>query len=149
MDRGTFDKVDASSEVMYGPKGVVVCGYGAGEHEPLIGFLQRVCGEDLRVVFAGDGAAGDSLHDLLARPHRCGEGDPSTLRRALVLSGLTQKELHTLMGAYRRSGLPKQLWAVLTPTSETWALGDLLEELARESEALQRSRRRAGKRRRK
>jgi hypothetical protein len=136
MSEGTFSRVDPSGERMYGPRGVVVCGYPAGEHGPLIELLAKVCGSDLAVRFAGEAAAEETLADLLALPHRWGEGLESSLRRALVLSGLTRKELHTLMAAYRSSGLPGQLWAVLTPTSEGWALRDLLAELARESEAV-------------
>ncbi len=86
MSQGTFSKVKATDDRMYGTRGLVACGYPPEEHAPLFVF--------------------------------------------------TQKELHTLMGAYRRAGLAKQLWATLTPTSEDWSLSDLLEELAREAEAV-------------
>lgn len=136
MSEGTFGRVDPSEERMYGPRGVVVCGYPPAEHVPLIVLLQKVCGHELTVRFAGEEAVRETLADLLALPHRWGEGLESGLSRALVLSGLTQKELHTLMAAYRQSGLSPQLWAVLTPISEGWALRDLLAELSREAEAV-------------
>ncbi len=136
MSRGTFNKVDASDERMYGPRGIVVCGYPPEEHGPLAGFLETLCGRDVKVVFAGEALLQETLRDILALPDRSGEGGPSGLPRGMVLSGLSQKELHALMAAYRKSGLPGQLWAALTPTSETWALEDLLKELAREAEAM-------------
>ena len=136
MSQGTFSKVKATDDRMYGTRGLVACGYPPEEHAPLSGFLERVGGPDLPVVFATEQIAGHPLKEILALPHRSGEGEPSELRRAMVLSGFTQRELHTLMGAYRRAGLPKQLWATLTPVSEDWSLSDLLEELAREAEAM-------------
>jgi hypothetical protein len=40
------------------------------------------------------------------------------------------------MDAYRQAGLPTQLWATLTPISENWLLGHLLNELVKENEIL-------------
>ena len=136
MSQGTFRKVRATDDRMHGPRGLVACGYPPEEHAPLAGFLERVGGTDLPLVFASEQTASQTLKEILALPHRSGEGEPSRLPRAMVLSGFTQKELHTLMGAYRQAGLPGQLWATLTPISESWSLFDLLEELAREAEAM-------------
>jgi hypothetical protein len=58
------------------------------------------------------------------------------MEKAIVVSGLTQKELAKLMAAYRKLTWPKPFWAAVTPTSETWTLRRLLEELAAENEAL-------------
>jgi len=41
------------------------------------------------------------------------------------------------MTACKKSGMQNPLWAVLTPVSETWTVQQLLAELAREREALQ------------
>jgi hypothetical protein len=61
-------------------------------------------------------------------------GEPADLPRAVIMSGFTQNEVHRIMSAYRQAGLPAQLWATLTPVSENWLLGDLLEELLKEDE---------------
>jgi hypothetical protein len=45
------------------------------------------------------------------------------------MGGITQKELHQLMGTYSNNGMSPALWAVLTSTSETWSLKMLLKEL--------------------
>ncbi len=76
--------------------------------------------------------------ELLSLPHESGKGFKSSLGRAMILSGFTQRELHGLMGAFRKAGLPRQLWATLTPTSESWTARELLEELPREAEAMSR-----------
>jgi hypothetical protein len=62
------------------------------------------------------------------------------MKRAVIMSGFTQKELHALMAAYRGSELPSQLWATLTPVSENWSVADLLDELAAEAEAIKKQR---------
>ena len=140
MTEGTFHRVEDTDKRMYGPRGLVVCGYPPEEHAPLAEFMARLGGEDLSVIFVPDEGADRSLEETLALPHRSGEGLPSSLRRAMVLSGFTQRELHALMAAYRKAGLPAQLWATLTPTSESWTVRGLLEELACEAEAMKKNR---------
>ena len=54
----------------------------------------------------------------------------------MILSGITEKELSTIMAAWKHLGLPRQNWATLTPTSERWPLMDLLTELDLERLAL-------------
>jgi hypothetical protein len=39
----------------------------------------------------------------------------------------------------KESGMTQALWACLTPVSESWPLRQLLAELAREREAMQKS----------
>jgi hypothetical protein len=62
------------------------------------------------------------------------------MRRAIIMSGFTQNELHRLMTAYRNSGQPTQLWATLTPISENWLIEKLLGELAAEAETFKKQR---------
>ncbi|MBI5895900.1 MAG: DUF3783 domain-containing protein, partial [Desulfobacterales bacterium] len=42
----------------------------------------------------------------------------------------------TLMSGCRQAGMRQALWAALTPTSESWPLGQLLKELSTERAAL-------------
>ncbi len=138
MTGGTFQRVEKTDERMYGPRGLLVCGYPAEEHGPLMEFISRFGGGDLCVVFVSDVDKDRSLMELLTMPHESGKGLPSSLDRAMVLSGFTQRELYGLMAAFRKVGLPRQLWATLTPASESWTVRELLKELAREAEAMSR-----------
>jgi hypothetical protein len=135
MTDGTFQKLDGSSERMHGPRGIVVCGYPPTEHEPLADALGLIGLGDRPVLFVSVKDSTRTLREVLASGDRSGMAEPSDLPRALILSGFTQQELHTLMSAYRQAGLPSQLWATLTPVSENWTLGDLLKELQKEAEA--------------
>ena len=136
MRNGTFTKVDKSEEKMYGPRQLIVCGYTSGQQPIFLALLNQIDMADLPVKFITDADSHRTLKDVLAMKEKTGEGKPSTLSRAIIMCGLTHKELHRLMGVYRGSGFPKQLWATLTPVSENWTVKDLLEELAKESEAM-------------
>jgi hypothetical protein len=138
MTDGTFQRVERSAERMYGPKGIVVCGYPPAEHEPLADALAQIGLGDRPLLFTGLKDAGRTLQEVFSSGDRSGMGEPSDLPRALILSGFTQQELHTLMSAYRQAALPSQLWATLTPVSEHWTLGNLLDELLKEAEAFRR-----------
>jgi hypothetical protein len=142
VTEGTFQKVEKSSERMYGPKGIVVCGYPPDEHGPLAEALGQIGLGDRPFLFALPKDVGRTLRDMLASCDRSGMGEPSELPRALIMSGFTQQELHILMSAYRQAGLPSQLWATLTPISENWTLGDLLKELLKEAKAFRKQDRR-------
>lgn len=136
MSEGKFEKIQESDERMYGPKGVLVCGYPPPEHRFFALFMERAGFGDRPVVFPTNEDAGKTLKELLGLTTGSGIGQPADLPRAVVMSGFTQNEVHRIMHAYRQAGLPAQLWATLTPVSENWLLADLLKELIKERETL-------------
>ncbi len=137
MEKGQFKKVARTDERMHGPRKILVCGYGPKDQESVLSLLAANQLHDLPVIFVRTVDLDCLLADLLEQDHASGLGEPSQMRRAIIMSGFIQKELHTLMSAYRGSGLPNQLWAALTPISENWPVTDLLEELAKEAEAME------------
>ena len=139
MDGGTFSKVEKSSKAMYGPRGILVCGYTKEEQKAFASVLKKIQMSDIPVSFPGDADAPKTLKTLLEKTET-GDTKHSSLRRAVVMSGLTQTELHNLIGSHRESGLPYPLWASLTPVSENWPLKDLLEALEQEAMALKKRR---------
>jgi hypothetical protein len=139
MTNGTFEKIGKSEERMYGPSGIIVCGYPPPEHEPLANALEKLGLGDRPIIFVTNNTASETLKDVLAFENRSGLGQPSDMARAVIMSGFTQEEVHRLMNAYRQAGLPRQLWATLTPASETWSVSHLQEELAAEDEALKKT----------
>ena len=125
---------------MYGTRGILVCGYSSSEQLSFMSFLEHAGFQDFTVIFVTSSQSTNTLKELLALPNRSGHGEESDMRRAIIMSGFTQKELHKLMTAYRHAELPSQLWASLTPISENWSTANLLEELAAESEAIKKQR---------
>ena len=134
MSEGNFEKIQESDERMYGPKGILVCGYPPPEHRFFALFMEKAGFSDRPIIFAKTEDAGKTLKELLGLNSGWGMGEPTDLPRAVIMSGFTQNEVHRIMVAYRQAGLPTQLWATLTPVSENWLLSDLLRELGKESE---------------
>lgn len=138
--KGSFTKIAKSEERMYGPKGLLVCGYPEEERADLIKLADKVGLGGIRVVFAASHDIGTSIGDILCHENKAGFEDESSMPRAVVMSGLTQNELHRLMAAYRKAGRPRQIWATLTPFSEKWPLEHLLNELQAEERAMKNAR---------
>jgi hypothetical protein len=138
MAEAAFHKVGTSAKRMHGPRCILICGYGADEQDPILSVIQSCGLSACPVVFASDEDADTYLRDLVRMESGKGQGVSSGLARAIIMSGLTEKELHALLSAYKREGLVRQLWATLTPISETWTLKALLEELAKEAAAFRR-----------
>ncbi len=133
-----FSKVKNSARKrLYGPRACLVCGYAAAEQDILLGMMARWNFADVPALFAGAADMDRPVGAILAEPSGYGLGLDSPLLRAIILSGLTEKELNTFMAAWKHLGLPRQNWATLTPTSEAWTLLDLLTELDLERVALE------------
>lgn len=132
MNDGEYQKITPSSDRLHGPKAIVFCGFKSTEHEPLINALSQIGFGDHRLIFATDEDIKKNLTKLLTSPDRSGMGEAADMPRATIMSGCTQMEVHTLMTAFKEAGLPRQLWATLTPVSESWLLGALLKELVKE-----------------
>lgn len=132
-----FSKVKNSARKrLHGPRACLACGYTAAEQDILLAMMARWSFADVPALFAGAADMDRPVGDILREPAGYGQGQDSPLPRAVVLSGLTEKELNTFMAAWKHLGLPRQNWAALTPTSESWTLIDLLTELDLERAAL-------------
>ena len=135
MSDNTFTKVTRSDNRLYGPLKLLLCGFPAEAQPKLARVLEAVGLAEIPVVWLSEDQAGSSLQDLLELPAGSGQGLSSKLPRALIVSGITENQLHTLMQACRRSGMQQALWATLTPTSEAWTLAYLLHLLRTRPEA--------------
>ncbi|MDR3641587.1 MAG: DUF3783 domain-containing protein [Humidesulfovibrio sp.] len=137
MSPSGFSKVGRSAKKrLYGPRAALVSGYTSAEQDLLLAMLERFHLGDIPTVFATGADMDRNVGELLASAPGHGRGKDSPLPRAIVLSGVLEKELSTIMAAWKHLGLPRQNWATLTPTSEGWPLIDLLTELDLERLAL-------------
>lgn len=138
MGKSDFSRVSGSAKkLLYGQRGALVCGYTVLDQDALLVMMERWNFGDVPVVFAGMDDAERPVGEVLKEPAGHGRGRDSLLPRAIVLSGVTEKELNTFMAAWKHLGLPQQNWAALTPTSEAWTVLDLLAELDMERIAMQ------------
>lgn len=139
MTDGTFEKIEHSDNRLYGPAKLLLCGFAVSV-QPKFNIVLEAAGlGDIPVVWVNEALVEKRLSELLALPDGSGQGEGSTLPRAIVVSGITENQLHALMALCRKSGMQKSLWAALTPTSETWPVRQLLIELQTEQKALTKS----------
>lgn len=137
MSDAEFQKVTQSEEILYGPRKLLLCGFAADVQSMFNELLNMIGITELPLVWVTEDQAETRVGDLIQLEDGSGIGASSSLPRAIIMSGITQKELHTLMSGCRQSGMQQLLWATLTPTSETWPIKDLLKELAAEHRAMQ------------
>jgi hypothetical protein len=134
--RGTFKKVGRSEERMYGPRGLLVCGYPQKEMDAFIRLVDKVGLADMRIIFTSSHDLETSVGDILTHENNNKSAGKLDIPRAVIMSGFTENELHSLMEAYREAGFVRQIWATVTPVSEEWLLKDLLTELQAEHRAM-------------
>lgn len=136
MSDNTFDKVERSDAPLYGPRRLILCGFPAAA-QPKFAYVLETAGlSGTAVVWVSENRADTPISDLLELADGTGVGEDSGLARAVVVSGITEGQLHRLMTVCRESGMRHALWAVLTPENEAWTVRNLLSELAAEREAL-------------
>ncbi len=137
MTDGEFQKVKRSDEALYGPRKLLLCGFAADIQSKFIALLDMIGLAGMPLVWVTEGQADLSVRELVKLENGTGAGLSSQLSRAIIMSGITQNELHLLMSGCRQAGMKQALWATLTPTSETWSLKNLLRELDAEHRAMQ------------
>ncbi len=136
MSKGTFEKVQHSDTPLFGPPKLLLCGFSAPAQPKFRSVMEMAGMDDVPVVWVNGKMGEKPLEALIELPDDSGAGEDSTLARAIVVSGITENQLHSLMALCRKSGMQNALWAVLTPTSQTWPMKDLLAELQAERGAL-------------
>ncbi len=134
--QGTFRPVGDSNECMHGARAVLVSGFESEEQQAFRALMDGCALAEVPTVYIVEAFLEHSLFELTRMPTETRAGQTAQLPRAVVMSGLTENELHALMGAYRESALPRPHWATVTPASEQWQVKRLLIELLKESEAL-------------
>lgn len=136
-DTASFSRVTRTSQPLYGPRRVLICGFTVEGQAFLDNVVSAAGIPNLDLVYARSSDLEMTLQDILAQSARTGRGEPSPMPAAIIMAGITENELHLLMSSYRKAGLPNPLWATLTPTSERWTLRQLLQELSSERAALE------------
>lgn len=139
---GTFKKIDDNDEQAPGPPTVLVCGFSPEIEAPLKEVLAEVEAQDHRVIFCTPSMVKRPLGDALAtEPAEESPAAPDALPRAMVLSGLTGAQIQEFLGSYHSSGLPRPIFASVTPANLEFPVGKLLVELIAEQRAMNRRRR--------
>jgi uncharacterized protein DUF3783 len=121
--------VGESKNRMYGPRGILVCGFSSEERKTILKMLSDKKFKNLPVIYTTEDDRTVIMKDIISRAHKTGLENECKLDRAIIMSGLTEKEFHRTMKTYKKLKLTKPLWATLTPTSENWTVESLISEL--------------------
>jgi hypothetical protein len=121
--------VGESKNRMYGPRGILVCGFSSEERKDILKMLSEKKFKNLPVVYTAKNDRTALIKEIIIRAHKTGLENECKLDRAIIMSGLTEKEFHRTMETYQKLKLAKPLWATLTPTSENWTVEALISEL--------------------
>lgn len=141
MAEARFEKLTASDTLLYGPRKLLLCGFGREAQPKFQAVVSTVGLSDVSLVWATAEDSTAIVGELFKRTDGSGAGIGSGLPRAIIVAGITEKELLSLMHVCKKSGMKTALWATLTPTSETWTLEALLGELSAERRQLDRKKR--------
>lgn len=137
MNDAKFEKVSRSGKTLYGPQKLLLCGFADTAQPKFLTVLQMGGLADVPTVWVAHDQAETRLQALVDMPDRFGWGSSSELPRAVIVSGITEKQLHALMTVCRKTGMQQALWAVLTPINIQWTMQELLAQIEAERRALQ------------
>jgi hypothetical protein len=132
----TFEKVRHSDQRLYGPRKLLLCGFPAVSQSKFRALLEMLAIGNLPLVWITADQAEVPIQEALSLADGTGAQSDSDMERAIVVSGISQNELHQLMTGCRQAGMQNALWAALTPTSEKWSVGQLIAELKAERAAM-------------
>jgi hypothetical protein len=140
MTEAKFEKITHTDALLYGPPKLLLCGFPKNAQSKFKSLVATAGLAGIPLVWVTKDRSSEILSELLKLPDCTGQGASSDLPRAIIVSGIQEKQLHSLMALCRKTGMPQALWAVLTPISEKWTLQALLSELRAERRAMQRKR---------
>ena len=138
MTEAKFEKITHSDTLLYGSPKLLLCGFPKTAQSKFRSLVATAGLAEIPVLWATKEHWTEVLSDLLKLPDCTGMGASSDLPRAVIVSGIQEKQLHSLMALCRKTGMKPAMWAVLTPISEKWTLQALLSELQAERRAMQR-----------
>jgi len=141
MTDAKFEKVSNTDRQLYGPRKLLLCGFSQSVQPNFAKLLELIGLSEIPKVWVSENQADIRVDELMELEDGTGWGVSSELPRAIIMAGITQNEMHGLMTGCRESKMKPTLWATLTPTSETWTIQSLLNELAAEHEAMQKRKR--------
>ena len=141
MTDAKFEKVSRTDQSLYGPRKLLLCGFSQSVQPNFNKLLELIGLSEIPKVWVTEHQADIQVGELVKLRDNTGFGVSSELPRAIIMAGITQNEMHGLMTGCRQSKMKQTLWATLTPTSETWTIQSLLNELAAEHKAMQQQKR--------
>lgn len=136
MPDETFEPLGHDDGQGTGPPTVLLCGFTAQEEPAMAALLARVDAPHHRVLRCSQEMVAQTLGEALASPNPGPPVPAEALPRVVILSGLSGRQLHGVIDGFAEAGLPRPIWASVTPHNLGLRVRDLLRELLAEARAL-------------
>lgn len=137
MSDGTLRPLEMNDTPLYGPKGLLVCGLDEDQASQLEHLIKAMNWQEVPIAYAGIVDINTPVKELFeTKPQN--QGPMGGV--AVIMGGLTGKQLHQIMAAWRVVELPPCLWATLQEESSAWPLASLLKHLATEHQQMMEAR---------
>ncbi len=138
-DKATFRPIGDSDQHMHGRPAILASGFTPTEQRQLRSQMDEAGLSCVPIVYITADSLSLTPAELAGLPGETNAGLTAELPRVIVLSGLTERQLHLVMDSYRAGDLPRPIWASVTPVSADWTLKSLLVELLKERDAMRQS----------
>jgi hypothetical protein len=135
-DDTTFESIDQDEAPGVGPAAVLLCGFAEQEVDPVGRLLAEAGAPDHAVIRVSEAMLGGTLQAALTATAPGPAVAADKLPRAVILSGLTGRQLHAVIDGWAGAGLAPPIWASTTPHNLEFTVRDLLRELLAEQRAL-------------
>lgn len=132
----TFRPIGDSEKKMHGNTAILISGFSADEQSSLSEHFPEWAMENVSLVVVATDTLSLTLAEATALPNKTNMGRTADLPRAVVMSGLQERQLNAFMRGYREAGFTRPMWASVTPHSEQWTVKYLLVELVKERKAM-------------
>jgi len=139
MTEDSFRSIDEDRAGPLGPCAVLLCGFAAEEAVELAPWLDQAQAPGHRLVFCAEAMLGRTLGEALSREAAGPPLPREKLPRVIILSGMRPTQIRALVGNYGGTGLPRPIFASVTPANLGRRVRDLLVDLLREHAAMNRT----------
>ena len=110
MAEAKFEKLTNPAALLYGPPKLLICGFPKSAQSKFISLLGSAGLAGIPLVWATKAHSAEVLSELLKLPDSTGLGESSDLPRAVIVSGIQEKQLHSLMALCRKIKMQPAMW---------------------------------------
>ena len=133
MKHGTFQKIKSTDDDALGPAAVLLCGFSTDVESRVKKVLENVGAREHRILFCTKAMVKQPLGKALQSEDDSNRAaEPDRLPRTMVLSGMSGSQLKAFLSEFRSCGLPRPIFASVTPHNLEFPVGKLLLELLNE-----------------
>jgi hypothetical protein len=136
MTDATFQRIDEDSTQRSGACRVLVCGHSPDDAAKVGGLLLALGIQDAAVRLVTPAMIGMTLADALDAETDEAPVPPDRLPPVLVLAGLSGQEVGAFLDGFAVTGLPRPIFAGVTPTNLGMTVRALLVDLLAEHRAM-------------